>query len=180
MARKIENFELIMRWKRDNKILIQKMFPRAKDKDIDKGLSYLIDKFMVKTDMKLNNTYQEKELYSDTLDVSEYYFKCKPATAGNGVLVDPTKFNPALKMLEAFKSNRDQFKKERQQFPEDSFEFADRDLKQGNEKVKMNAWYGINGSPTCIFFNLECATGKVMLVQKLFNCWENFDSISAA
>lgn len=169
----IDKYKILSKWKKDNKILIKAMFPKATDKEIESGLNILIDKNLKREEMILNNTYQEKQLCSDTLDVSEFYFKGKPACGGNGVLINATKFNPALKMLESFGDRRKAFKKRMKDFSEDSFEFADYDLKQGNEKVKMNAWYGINGSPTCVFFNLECATAitaKGKNLTSLANC----------
>ena len=177
---KIDNYKILRKWKKDMKVLMNVLYPNIDEKEKDLFLDNTIKENLQRSDMVLNNTYQEKELWSDTLDVSEYYFKGKPATGGNGVLFHPTKFNPALKMLESFGDRRKQFKKERKMFPEDSFEFADRDLKQNNEKVKMNAWYGINGSPTCIFFNLECATGRLLACVKIINCWESYMSKSAA
>lgn len=140
MARKNKDYKIIKEWKKDNAILIGKMFSNIKRKEIDDVLDSFIEKYLKKEEMILNNTYQERELYSDTLDVTEFYYKNKPSTGGNGVLFDATKFNPALNMLEAFGTRRKAFKKEMKKYDENSFGFESNNLKQSNEKVKMNAW----------------------------------------
>lgn len=159
MKKKINNYKILRKWKNDNAILIKTVFPKIKRKEIDDVLDNIIKENMKKEEIILNNTYQEKKLYSDALDVSEFYYKNKPSTGGNGVLFDATKFNPALNMLESFGDRRKAFKKEMKKYDEGTFGFESNNLKQKNEKVKMNAWYGISGAPTSLFFNLEAATG---------------------
>lgn len=158
MAKLNRKYTILKNWKKDNAILIGKLFPNIKREEIDKQLDKFINENIKKEEIILNNTYQEKELFSDTLDVTEFYYKNKPSTGGNGVLFDATQFNPALKMLEAFGVRRTAYKKQMKTYPENSYEFNSFNLKQNNEKVKMNAWYGISGAPTSLFFNLECAT----------------------
>lgn len=124
----------------DISVLVNKMFPKLSRMEMDEILDSIIVDSLKKEDIVLNNTYQEKQLYSDTLDVSEFYYKNKPSTAGNGVLFDAYKFNPALKMLERFGDRRKMFKGMMKKFEEGTFGFDSNNLKQGNEKVKMNAW----------------------------------------
>jgi hypothetical protein len=138
--KKINNYKILRKWKNDNAILIKKLFPKLDRLEIDFILDNIIEDSLKKEDMVLNNTYQEKQLYSDTLDVSEFYYKNKPATAGNGVLFNATKFNPALKILESFGTRRKMYKNLMKTFEEGTFGFNSNNLKQGNEKVKMNAW----------------------------------------
>lgn len=133
--KKINSYKILRKWKNDNAILIRKLFPKLDRLEIDFILDNIIEDSLKKEDMILNNTYQEKQLYSDTLDVSEFYYKNKPATAGNGVLFNATKFNPALKMLESFGTRRKMYKNLMKTFDEGTFGFDSNNLKQGNEKV---------------------------------------------
>lgn len=133
-------YVILEKWKDDATILLKKLYPDVKKEKLGGILDNIIDSNLATEDMQLNNTYQEKVLYSDSLDVSEYFFKAKPSSAGNGVLFDKDQFNPALNMLEAFGIRRKQYKKLMKQFEKNSFGFNMNNLYQNNEKVKMNAW----------------------------------------
>lgn len=158
MYKNYDDYKIIQMWKKDSKILLDKVYPDATEEEIDGALAKVVNNHIKIEEIKMNNTYEKREFVSDTIDFTEYYFKKYPCAAGNGVLFDRDKFNPALSILENWRKSRTNYKKLRKQFDEDSFEFKLYDLYQGNEKVKMNAWYGINGAATSLFFNLECAT----------------------
>lgn len=145
-------------WINDNAILLQQMYPKVSRQKLDKILKGILKKNIKQQQVILRDTYKNKEYSSDTLQLTEFCKKIKPLTAGNGVLMDRDGRNPAIKMLDRMKEKRNYFKAEMKKQPPDSYEFDQFNLFQGNEKVKMNAWYGINGAPTSLFFNLECAT----------------------
>lgn len=137
---KVTKYEIIKMWKSDMYILLNKMYPQIPRMEIEGRLDQIIKDKLKKEEMALVDTYREKTLWSDVLDVTQFYFKNKPATAGNGVLFDPTGFNPAIEMLNQFGDRRKAFKKEMKKYDEGTFEFLQNNLYQGNEKVKMNAW----------------------------------------
>lgn len=151
--------EIIDRWKYDMLTILKVKYPKASSETLDNILNDIIKENMKIEEMSLYNSYTNMEFSTDSLQLTEFYFKKKPLTAGNGILFDPDGLNPSIPMLQKQKKKRKEYKNEMYKYAEKSFEFMMGNLKQNNEKTKMNAWYGINGTKTSLFFNIDCATG---------------------
>lgn len=148
-------------WINEMAKIVKMRYPKVNRIEIDKKLSKIYDERIKDEEVQLIDTYKNVTYVSSKLNLIEYCEKTKPLFAGNGTLFDPKGRNPAVNLLHKFKKRRTAYKAEMKKHPPDSFEFYMNNLYQMNEKVKMNAWYGICGAPTSIFFNLECATGRI-------------------
>lgn len=120
--------------------IMQLRYPKVPREKLRSKIEVIYKNNIRKEQLTLNDTYRNKVYRSDTLSFLEFCEKKKPLLAGNGVLMDKNERNPAVNMLHKFGKRRKGFKKEMLSFDELSFEFAMGDLKQKNEKVKMNAW----------------------------------------
>lgn len=150
---------ILNKWKRDMMLLLEVKFPSASKSRLTEILNNIIQNNIKKQEIILHNSYTNNSFETDSLDLTEFYFKKKPLTGGSGVLFDPDVVNPAIPMLKKQKVTRNKYKEEMYSHREGSFGFMMGNLKQVNEKVKMNAWYGINGTRSSMFFNIHCATG---------------------
>lgn len=146
------------KWIKENVILLKTCYPKVSREKLEKILEDIYDKNIKTEPIIMKDTYRNVDYASDSLTLTEFCDAKKPLMAGNGVLIDRDGENPAIKMLNEMGDRRKQFKDTMKTFDENSYEFGMYNLFQNNEKVKMNAWYGINGAPTSLFFNLECAT----------------------
>ena len=154
--RKLTNLE--QEWINDNSLLLSKLYPKVDKKFINDKLLEILNKNIKSTNLILKDTYRGKTFTTDTLKFPEYCNKSKPTLGGNGVLFDRNRKNPAIKMLDKFAARRKDYKDQMYKCDANSYEFDKYDLYQKNEKVKLNAWYGINGAMASLFYNLECAT----------------------
>ena len=158
MACSKEKMDFKHKWIRENVVLLRICYPKVSREKLEKILSDIYDKRVKSDPIIMKDTYRNVEYTSDSLTLTEFCDVKKPLMAGNGVLIDRDGENPAIKMLNDMGDRRKEFKDIMKTFDENSYEFGMYNLFQNNEKVKMNAWYGINGAPTSLFFNLECAT----------------------
>lgn len=156
----IEKYTIINNWREDMLKLIKPYYNKVDINTLMVLLDNIIKDNIRVEDISMLNSYLNTEFTTDSLDLTEFYFKRKPLTGGNGVLFDADIYNPSIPMLKGQKATRGKYKKEMYLAHKagDEFGFKMGNLKQNNEKVKMNAWYGINGTRSSMFFNIHCAT----------------------
>lgn len=163
MTRKVRKYKIMKMWKKDMFKLLKARYPDATGEEIDLYLNKLIKDNIKIEDVKLHNNYTNKIFTSDTLDLTEFFYKRKPLSTEHGTLFNNDEYNPAVIMLKKFMSVRKVFKKKRQEVDKNSYEYFKYDLNQLLEKIKANSWYGVSGARSSMFFNLYCAlaiTGK--------------------
>ena len=127
-------------WIDDNYVLLRKLYPKVPKDKIKEKLLKILKKNIQATPITMTDTYRNKVYKSDTVQLTEFCNKVKPLTAGNGVLFDRDANNPSIKMLNKIGDRRNSIKKDMYNYDPDSYEFSSRNLKQKNEKVKVNAW----------------------------------------
>ena len=154
----IELTKLENKWIQDNLILLKTMYPKVDENKLKQELLNILESNIKNTNLSLNDTYRHKIYSTTTREFPEYCDIAKPTLGGNGVLFDRNAKNPAIKMLDKIADKRKEYKKMMYQCDPSSYEFTKYDLYQNNEKTKINAWYGINGSRASLFYNLEAAT----------------------
>lgn len=134
----MEKFKL--KWIIDMTELVRLKFPLLSKERTSSLLNDIYEKTIKKEKLIMEDTYRNITYESDTRQILEYCEVKKPLLAGNGVLFDADKNNPAIKMLNKIKQKRKFYKAEMKKYEPDSYGFALNNLYQGNEKVKMNAW----------------------------------------
>lgn len=128
------------KWIADMLPLVKLRYPLINKERIDELLDNIYEKTIKKEKLIMQDTYRNITYESDTRQLLEYCEVKKPLLAGNGVLFDADKNNPAIKMLNKIKQKRNFYKAKMKTYEPDSYGFALNNLYQGNEKVKMNAW----------------------------------------
>lgn len=156
-------------WIEENVLMLSKVFPKTSKEKLKKIVTNELEKNIKKETVELHDTYRNKVYKSDTIQVTEFINSTHALTAGNGVLFDRDANNPSINMLNKIGNNRNSIKAQMKKTDPNIFEFKMLDLKQGNEKNKVNAWYGINGAKSSIFFNLFCATGVTLKGRELIS-----------
>lgn len=174
----IHSYTMVKNWMKEMREIFKIRFPQATRKQIDRYLTKTLEKHLKVEEVTYHNNYKHTTYGSTTLDITEYYYKVKPITTEHGVLYDPHAENPASKMLLKWKYSRTNYKKLMKGYDDSSFEYSLYDLYQLLEKIKMNAFYGVSGAKTSIFYNLYSAlsiTGKGQtLISTAMMCFEAF------
>lgn len=174
----IHSYTMVKKWMKEMRDIFKIRFPQATRKQIDRYLTKTLEKHLKVEEVTYHNNYKHTTYGSTTLDITEYYYKVKPITTEHGVLYDPHAENPASKMLLKWKHSRTNYKKLMKGYDDDTFEYGFYDLYQLLEKIKMNAFYGVSGARTSLFYNLYSAlsiTGKGQtLISTAMMCFEAF------
>lgn len=158
-------------WKKTNRELISRMYPTLKDKDINKFLDKMIDKYIEVPTGVLDNNHMQKSIQVDLLSVIDWYKDNNLIAAGYGVFFknQDVEINPAANMLDNFLKLRKVYKNQLKNYPNDSYEYASFDRKQLIEKLAANSYYGASGAATSNFFNLYTATSTTATGQSLIS-----------
>lgn len=164
----------LKKWKKYYLDLFTRMYPEIDRKELKKYLNEIIDKNLVNPKAKIHNNYIHKSIDVDLLSVIDWMEETKPIIGGFGVFYknQNESINPAANMLKNFLSLRKIYKKRLKDFHEKSYEYADFDRKQLNEKINANSYYGAGGAPTSNFFNLFTATSVTYTGQSLISTTE--------
>ena len=104
----------------------------------------------------MDNNVLHENREATMISVLDWINERKPIIAGNATFYKNQNeaINPIANMLDNMADRRKSFKK--MMFSIDDFEspeYKDLDLKQANEKVNMNSYYGASGSPWSAFFS---------------------------
>jgi len=164
----------IKRWRKYYLDLFTTMYPEIDRKELKKYLNEIIDEYLVNPKAKIHNNYIHKSIDVDLLSVIDWMEETKPIIGGFGVFYKNQResINPAAIMLKNFLTLRKTFKKKLKEYNENSYEYADYDRKQLNEKINANSYYGASGAGTSNFFNLYTATSVTYTGQSLISTTE--------
>ena len=106
--------------------------------------------------VNLDNNYTGENSNASLLTVIDWVEDRKPIIAGNGTFYmnqDEAR-NPIAQMLDGFLTTRKKIKKEMFQVKDTkSYRYMDLDLKQSNEKINANSYYGGSGMPASAFYS---------------------------
>lgn len=163
--------KFLKEWKSANSEMLSRMYPNIKDKDINKFLNDMIDKYIEVPTAILDNNHVHKSIQVDLLTVVDWYNDNKLIAAGNGTFFknQDVEINPAATMLDNFLTLRKSYKKQLHNYPNDSYEYASFDRKQLIEKLAANSYYGASGNETSNFFNLYTAISTTATGQSLIS-----------
>lgn len=130
-------------WIEDMTKMVKMSYPKISEDKIVNMLEVLLkeNKDSLKNEsIELIDTYRNVKYKSDMTSIFDFCNDKKVLMAGNGVLLDRDKRNPAINMLHDMGDKRKAYKKQMYASDADSYEFNMFNLKQNNEKVKRNAW----------------------------------------
>lgn len=166
-----KNHVFLKEWKETNRNLISRMYPTLKDKNINKFLDKMIDKYIEVPTGIIDNNHVHKSIQVDLLSVIDWYRNNNLIAAGYGAFFknQDVEINPAATMLDNFLTLRKSYKKQLKNYSNDSYEYASFDRKQLIEKLAANSYYGASGAATSNFFNLYTATSTTATGQSLIS-----------
>lgn len=161
-------------WIDHYKGIFSTMYPEVDKKEIK---SFLIEQ--VETNIKnpkgqLHNNYVNKSMDIDLLTLIDWFHTTKPIAAGFGLFFKNQNevLNPNAVMLSGSLDMRAEIKKFLKIYDEDTYEYAEAERGQKNEKVVANSFYGASGAKTSNFFNLYTATSVTATGQSLISTTE--------
>lgn len=150
---------MLGKWMKEVSKILRKTYPNASKKSIDKYIEKLIEDHYKDEQVVMYNNYEETTKYSTMSSIENFYFSpIKPIATEHGTFFRRGPKSPAALMLAEEKEERSAFKKQMFACDPDSEEFEYFNLLQLLKKIAMNSYYGASGAPSCIFFNLHCAT----------------------
>lgn len=166
-------------WKKSAKTLLRLYFPDMTKKEINNYLDMQIDKNFKDFPAYFVNNYTHNEFDTSGIKTLEWVHQVKPIISFHGTffMKQHQSINPAAYMLDKFLTLRKKYKKEMFKYKikaqqtnniEDKTLARNFDIKQANEKIGANAWYGANGLKTFIFYNLHSSlattgTGQALI-----------------
>lgn len=161
-------------WRTAQKNILSKMYPEVSEDKLDKFIFEIAQKRAIITPCTIDNNYVHKAVNSNLVDIYDWIKKTKPICGGFGVFYKNHNQikNPTLVMLRGFLDRRKDLKKELRNYHESSEEYKMFDMKQGNEKINANSFYGGSGNKKSRFYNLYTATSTTATGQSLTSTTE--------
>lgn len=156
MAYKYEESQIIQEYEEEMTSRIQRMHPNWDAKKIKKFVNKKILEQVQNPMVLMDNNYIGEQKSASLLSVLDWVMMRKPIIAGNGTFykTQDEAINPVANMLDGILTRRKSFKNSMFSIKDtNSDEYFDLDLKQGNEKVNANSWYGASGSPWSAFYS---------------------------
>lgn len=157
-------------WLERQTTIMRKRFPNVEPSVLQEKIIDIATKRMVDKDVIIHNSYLNQQQPMKMTELINFIEKRKPILAGYGLMYQNQNDaqNPAGVMLGDFQDSRDALKKKLEVIPQGTFEYRDADLRQGNQKVRSNSYYGTCGAPSSRFFNLYTAasttiTGQIII-----------------
>ena len=139
--------------------IMQQINPDWDSDFIKEEINKLIEERCVSPDVTLDNNYTHEKRESTLIAVLDWVIDKEPIICGNATFYknQHQAVNPIASMLESFLSNRKMYKKKMfkigEEFGIDDPRYKDFDLKQGNEKILSNSYYGASGAPSAAFYS---------------------------
>ena len=123
----------------------------------------------------MDNNYTHESQDATMLSVIDWAIAREPIIAGNATFYKThhEAINPIASMLDGMLKRRKAFKK--QMFTIEnasSQEYKDLDLKQANEKVSVNAYYGASGMPAAAFYSTWSGPATTSTAQSVISTTE--------
>jgi hypothetical protein len=138
---KIEEHEIIMRYKNIMMSTLKYSFPLLSQVELSDAINYSIVKRCRNGDAIIKNNYNNKQINSTVLEVLDYIMSCEPIVTSAGVFFKKHKDtdNPLAKMIRSFVDLRKIHKKEMFKYPKGCADFEKYNLLQLLDKLDGNA-----------------------------------------
>ena len=149
------------------------MNPKWDKEDVEKIVEKQILKNIQNPEVSLDNNYTGEHSDATLLSVLDWVDKRKPLIAGNGTFYknQHEAINPIANMLNGMLTKRKAFKKQMFSIEDaESREYKDLDLKQGNEKINCNSYYGGSGAKTSAFYSKWSGPSTTGTAQSVISC----------
>lgn len=171
---KIKEHAFLKDWRKQQTDILLNIFPSLSKDDIHDFLQDIVDERLVDKDAKLHNNQQSKSLKISLLQTVDWFERVKPIAGGFGVFFKNhhQALNPNGVMLDKFMKLRKSIKGNLKKYKEGTYEYMLTDLRQNNEKVNANSFYGAGGAPTSNFYNVYTATSVTATGQSLISTTE--------
>lgn len=129
--------------------------PEWDEDDIKRIIRKRIDKDIVVPEVILDNNYVNETKPASLISVFDWIEKAEPNIAGNGTFYkrqDQIQ-SPNAILLDGILTERKKDKKQMFGYDPGTDEYIFYDMKQGNDKVNANSWYGGSGNPKAAFYS---------------------------
>jgi len=178
-----DSYIFLKRWKKENRKILQRLYPEISKKDINSFLDDIINERIKNPKVILDNNYIGKQINTNLLDTTNWIHNTDPICAGHGVLFKNQHqvINPLAIMIQKFLTSRKKFKGQLK-FIKDktSYEYQTFDRKQLSEKICANSIYGTFGNVVSFLFNMYTAPSVTGSGQSLISTTEQaFESFLA-
>ena len=172
----------LKKYRKEMKEIMQSLNPDWDDKFLEKNILEFTKERVINPEVTLDNNFTGENRDSTLLSVFDWTFDRKPIIAGNGTFYKNQyeSMNPIAKMLEGFLTERKRFKKLMFKETPGSWEYADYDRKQLNQKILANSYYGASGAKSSAFYckwGSPCTTGSAQSV--ISSCEQFFEGFIA-
>jgi hypothetical protein len=174
----MNDFSFIEEWKKQMKSTLMLM-GYSEDK-IDKKINEEVKKKLFNPQVNLVNSYTHENAESNLIDVYDYVKNNKVILAGNATVLmhQDTKQSINIKMIEFNAMKRGISKKKMYENISNIVKFRLHNNSQKTYKLKNNAYYGNNGSPTSVFYNEETAPAVTLTAQIVISsCFCVFEAL---
>jgi hypothetical protein len=170
-------------WKKSARTILRLYYPQMSKDELDKYLDNQINKNFKDFNACFVNNYTQNEFNTSGLSTLEWVKKTEPIISFHGTFFMNQKqsVNPAAYMLDKFLTLRKKYKKEMFKYKVKAQETNNNedktlakifDIKQANEKIGANAWYGASGLKSFIFYNLHSSLATTGSGQALISTAE--------
>lgn len=152
---------------------IKQIHPNWDEKKIENYIWRKTEKQVQNPIITMDNNYIGEEKTASLLSVFDWAQTREPILAGNGTFYknQVESLNPVANMLNGILMRRKAFKNQMFAIKDtNSDEYFDFDLKQGNEKINANSWYGASGSPWSAFYSKWSGAKRFVVVPYTVMC----------
>lgn len=171
---------IIKEWKKAQIEALSKIYPDMCTEEIERLLDKQIEERCIDPKCTLHNNYENTEIKTTLLAVTDFIHDTKPIIAGFGCLFknQHEQINPKAKVIEKILADRAAFKAKLKLYDRTDPQYAKYDRYQLTKKNIANSDYGGSGCPTYKGFNLYTAaattgTGR-LLISTARACFESF------
>lgn len=170
----IEDSDFLYKYVTQMTSQISTIHPEWDEKAIKKVVMMMVDKEFTNPTVEMDNNFTHTKKRSTLLSVVDWYYGRQPILAGNGTFYrnQDEAINPQARFLEDMGTNRKAFKKQMFKCQEGSPEYKAFDLKQANEKIKMNSYYGASGLSVSAFYSLYSGPATTLTAQSVISTTE--------
>ncbi len=171
----IMDSEFIQRYIDQMTSQISVIHPEWSEKKIEKVVSEMAEKEFTNPVVTMDNNFIKETKNASLLSVVDWFYEREPILAGNGTFYknQHEAINPTARMLKGMKANRTAFKKQMFKYQDsDPQKYKSFDLKQANEKVNMNSYYGGSGLSVSAFYSLWSGPATTLTAQSVISTTE--------
>ena len=174
-ASDIMDSEFIKRYVKQMTSQIAMIHPEWDEKQVKKVVCKMAEERFTNPKVIMDNNFIKETRNASLLSVVDWYYQRNPILAGNGTFYKNQyeAINPTARMLKGMKANRTAFKKQMFKYQDsDPQKYKAFDLKQANEKVNMNSYYGGSGLSVSAFYSLWSGPATTLTAQSVISTTE--------